>query len=56
MSISELNLKAPRPLNPTLNCSKIQRKIKTKLLNVREGLYSFKNIGISGYLEKLKAL
>ncbi len=56
ISISELNLKAPRPLNPTLNCSKIQRKIKTKLLNVREGLYSFKNIGISGYLEKLKAL
>jgi dTDP-4-dehydrorhamnose reductase len=56
ISISELNLKAPRPLNPTLNCSKIQRVIKTKLLNIEEGLIYFKNLENSGYLTKIKNL
>ena len=56
ISISELDLKAPRPLNPTLNCSKIQLVIKTKLLNVEEGLLYFKNLENSGYLNKIENL
>jgi len=56
ISISQLNLKAPRPLNPTLNCSKIQAEIDTRLLNVREGLLHFKELENLGYLKKLKEL
>ncbi len=56
ISISQLNLKAPRPLNPTLNCSKIEEIINLKLLNAREGLLLFRKLEHSGYLQKLKNL
>ena len=56
ISISELNLLAPRPLKPTLNCSKIQKETETKLLSVNEGLKCFKKLENSGYLDRLKNL
>ncbi|MFX1554512.1 MAG: dTDP-4-dehydrorhamnose reductase family protein, partial [Promethearchaeota archaeon] len=54
ISIFDLNLSAPRPLNPTLNCSKIQKVIKSKILSIEEGLKRFKEIKTSYYLEYLK--
>ena len=54
ISIFDLNLIAPRPLKPTLNCSKVQKVINTKLLNVENGLKLFKEIKTSYYLEYLK--
>lgn len=56
ISIGELNLKAPRPSNSTLNCSKIQTKINTKLLNIEDGLNYFKELESKGYIHKLKNL
>ncbi len=56
ISISDLNLAAPRPLYPTLNCLKIQDEIGIKLLNIHEGLVHFKYLESAGYLELLKNL
>lgn len=56
ISISSINLKAFRPLNPTLDCSKIQQETNKRLLNAQEGLLFFKKIGNSNYLNKLKNL
>jgi len=55
-SIADQNLKAPRPLKPTLNCSKIQSVLRKNLLNVEEGLQYFKKLETSGYLDKLRNL
>lgn len=56
ISIKSLNLKAQRPLNPSLNCEKIQKKVKTKLLTVKKGLSLFKKLESIGYKQKLAKL
>ena len=56
ISISQLDLSAPRPLNPTLDCSKIQQKLKSQLLDVDQGLAFFKKLSYSDYLQALKNL
>lgn len=53
ISIGTLNLKAQRPLNPSLNCEMIQKKVNTKLLTVEEGLLLFKKLEKSGYKQRL---
>lgn len=53
ISIGTLNLKAQRPLNPSLNCEMIQKKVNTKLLTVEEGLLLFKTLEKSGYKQRL---
>ncbi len=52
-SIKALNLKAQRPLKPTLNCSKIQKRIINRLFMVEEGLVFFKELESKGYKQKL---
>ncbi len=53
ISIRNLNLKAQRPLNPTLNCAKIQKKVIAKLLTMEEGLFFFKELESTGYKKRL---
>ncbi|HME54284.1 MAG TPA: SDR family oxidoreductase [Candidatus Lokiarchaeia archaeon] len=55
ISISEFNFKAPRPLNPTLNCTKIQETLRLDLMNVEQGLRLFKDLETGEYALKLKA-
>jgi dTDP-4-dehydrorhamnose reductase len=45
---------AKRPLDSSLCTKKIASKIKTKLLNVKEGLQVFKSLYDSGYVENLR--
>ncbi len=56
VSISDQKFKAPRPLNPTLNCSKIQKSLGQLLPTVEAGLLHFKNLEINGYPNRLKEL
>jgi dTDP-4-dehydrorhamnose reductase len=42
-SITEANLKAPRPRDISLDVSKIKRAIDTRLLNVKEGIARFRD-------------
>ncbi len=53
-SSDEFNFKAKRAKDMYLNCDKAQRLLKTKLLNVEDGLKEFKNLREDGFLERLK--
>jgi dTDP-4-dehydrorhamnose reductase len=52
--ITDMNFKAQRPMNPSLNCSKIQKTLKIKLNNVTEGLLHFKQLETGEYKNNLK--
>lgn len=54
IQLGDKNLVAQRPKDPSLSIRKIEKEIKTKLLNVREGLEAFKHLYDSGYMEELK--
>ena len=56
ISIYDLNLKADRPLKPTLDITKCQKILRTKLLNLEEGLKLFRKLADLGYLERLRNL
>ena len=49
-----LELKAKRPKNMTLDVSKAKKMLKTKLLNVEEGLKRFKELRENGFVDELK--
>jgi len=52
--VSDKNLVAERPKDPSLSVEKIKREVKIRLLNVREGLENFKNLYDSGYVKELR--
>lgn len=52
-SVDELKLKAKRSKNMSLNVEKAQKLLKTKLLSVKDGLKTFKELKEKGYLEEL---
>jgi len=52
--LSDKNLVAERPKDPSLSVERIKREVKTKLLNVREGLENFKNLYDSDYVKELR--
>jgi len=54
ISLKEGNLTAKRPMNPSLSIQKIRKKVKTKLLNVKEGLVEFKSLQDKGYVNELR--
>lgn len=54
ISVDSLNFKARRSKNMTLNTQKAQTLLKTKLLNVEEGLIKFKELIEENYPLKLK--
>ena len=54
ISVDSLNFKARRSKNMTLNTQKAQILLKTKLLNVEEGLIKFKELIKENYPLKLK--
>ncbi len=54
--IEDVELKAKRPLNPSLNCQKIQNELSITLPSVVEGIYEFKRLEESEYLTQLKNL
>ncbi len=54
ISIDDLNLKAKRSKNMTLNLEKARNLLKTKLLGVKEGLEKFKELKEKGFLDELK--
>ncbi len=53
-SVEDLNLKAKRAKNMSLNVDKAKELLKTKLLNVEEGLKQFKELKDKGFVEELK--
>lgn len=55
ISISRFNFKAPRPLNPTLDCTKIQETLGMDLMDVEQSLNLFKELESGDYALKLKA-
>jgi dTDP-4-dehydrorhamnose reductase len=54
ISKNSLNFKAKRPDNMSLNCSKAKGLLKTRLLNVEEGLKRFKELRENGFMEELR--
>jgi dTDP-4-dehydrorhamnose reductase len=54
ISVDDINLKAERPRNISLNIDKAKGLVKTKLLNIEEGLQRFKELKESGFIYKLK--
>lgn len=54
ISVEELNLKAKRTKNMSLNVEKAKTILKTRLLDVEEGLKKFKELRKDGYAVKLK--
>jgi len=54
ISISELKLKAPRPMNMSLSTSRAEEILKERLPGVKEGLMEMKRLREEGYVEKLK--
>lgn len=52
--LSDKNLIAKRPKDPSLSVEKIKNEVKTKLLNIKKGLETFKNLYDSGYVEDLR--
>ena len=52
--LSDKNLIAKRPKDPSLSIEKIKNEVKTKLLNIKKGLETFKNLYDSGYVEDLR--
>lgn len=54
VNIHELELKAPRGKNISLNVSKAERILKERLPKVKEGLKKMKNLREKGYIEELK--
>lgn len=54
VNISHINLNAPRPRDSSLNITRIQKTLDTKLLNVEEGLTWMKKLQENGYLRELK--
>jgi len=53
-SIDDLNLRAPRGKNISLDVSRAQELLNTSLPKVREGLMEMKRLRESGYVEALK--
>tara|TARA_Y100000034_G_C6909557_1_gene423539 strand:- start:9423 stop:10328 length:906 start_codon:yes stop_codon:yes gene_type:complete len=54
ISIGDLELKAKRPKNMSLNIEKAKCILKTKLLSINEGLTKFKELREEGFVETLK--
>lgn len=54
ISVEDLNLPAPRGKNISLNISKAQSLLRTKLSGAEEGLKKMKCLRESGYVEELK--
>lgn len=54
ISIDDLNLKATRAKNMSLSTEKARGLLKTKLLNLHEGLKQFKELRNKGYIAKLR--
>jgi len=52
--MGETNLKAPRPHDCSLDISKAKRLLKTRILNIDEGIKYYKELYDSGYQEKLR--
>jgi len=52
--VSDKNLAAERPKDPSLSIERIRREVRTRLLNVRDGLESFKNLYDVGYVKELR--
>lgn len=53
-SVEEMSFKARRPKDMSLDISLAQKVLKTKLLNVEEGLCRFKDLRERRYLDKLR--
>lgn len=53
-SSDDFSFKAKRAKNMSLNTDKARNLLKTKLLNVEDGLKEFKSLRENGFLEKLK--
>lgn len=54
VNMSEINLNAPRPRDSSLNITKMEKVLNTKLLNVKEGLAWMKKLQENGYLKEPK--
>jgi dTDP-4-dehydrorhamnose reductase len=53
-SVNDINLKAKRAKNMSLNVDKAERTLKTKLLDVEEGLKQFKELKEKDFVKELK--
>ncbi len=53
-SVEDINLKAKRSKNMSLNVEKAKKMLKTRILNVEEGLKQFKKLKEEGFVEELK--
>jgi len=47
---------APRPLDPTLDISRISKTVQEKIPGIEEGIFDMKMLRDSGYLKKLKSM
>jgi len=54
ISLEDKKLVAKRPKDPSLSSEKVQKQVRTKLLNVKEGLEAFKSLRDTGYVKELK--
>jgi dTDP-4-dehydrorhamnose reductase len=54
ISIDKIELNAKRGKKLNLNVNKANKVLKTKLLNIKEGLKEFKKLRSKGYINKLK--
>ncbi len=54
ISIDDFKLRAKRPKNLSLNVNKARKILKTRLLNVEEGLKEFKDLEDEGFIKRLK--
>jgi len=53
---SENKSMATRPLNPTLDVSKVSKTLKEDMPNIKDGVAEMKRLRDSGYLKKLKSM
>ena len=53
--IREANLRAPRPMNTSLNTGKLKRDLRRELPSIESGLYRFKELRDSGFVTTLKS-